>query len=81
MIIKQLWSKCRLRILFPKRVKIEIKLFIGWKALTLLILTYIIILLLFIPFGVLLGQILRYTNLFQIFKSKILDLKNNTEKI
>ena len=37
MIIIQLWSKCRLRIVFPERVKIEIQLFIGWKALTMLI--------------------------------------------
>ena len=34
MIIKQLWSNCRLRIVFSKRVAIEIQLFMGWKALT-----------------------------------------------
>ena len=36
-IIKQLWSKCRLYIVFPKRIKIEMQLFMGWEALTLLI--------------------------------------------
>ena len=32
MIIKQLWSKCRLIIVFPKRVKIEIQIFIGIES-------------------------------------------------
>ena len=40
MIIKQLESKCCLSIVFPKRVKIEIQLFKGWKALTILLLVF-----------------------------------------
>ena len=40
MIIKQLQSKCRLYIVFPKRVKIGIQVFMGWQAL--IILTFIL---------------------------------------
>ena len=36
MITKQLWSKCRIIIVFPKLVKIEIQSFMGWKALAIL---------------------------------------------
>ena len=43
MIIKQLWSKCRLHMVFPKRVKIDIQLFMGWKALTLPIINLILL--------------------------------------
>ena len=39
MIIKQLWSKCRLCIVLDKRVKIDIQLFTELKALAILIKT------------------------------------------
>ena len=67
MVIKQLWSKCRLCIVFPEDKN---PAFLGWKALTILI----IILSLVIPFDVSLKQILRKNiALVLIILSKILN--------
>ena len=78
MTIKQLWSKCRLRIVFPKRVKIEIHLYLGWKAMPMYI---IFILSLVIPFGIYLKQVLKNIVLFLNIQSKILYQENNVENI
>ena len=51
----KIWTKYRLRIVSSKRVKIEIQLFMGWKAHTIII----IILPLVFHFGISLEQILR----------------------
>ena len=74
MIIKQLWSKCRCGIVFPKRVMtIEIEVILGWKDLTILSLVF--------PFGVLSKQILRNIVLFLIIQSKIPEQQTRSDYI
>ena len=71
MMIKQIWSKCRLRIVFPKRVKIEIHFSMESPDHTYnhtLISFY-------------LNQILRNIVLVSSIQSKILDQQNNIENI